>query len=245
MTCWEILQIEKTKDIRVIKHAYAELTKTYHPEENPEKFKEIQTAYKQATAYAKERLSNSIFVEKREQKKVVLKKETPSAISKKKAENIIKETPSVISKKKTENIIKETPSVISKKKTENIIKETIEEIETEEKYFESLFKDREKEKIEKSLEYGNEFKNKIQYLIRFNRSEDIELWRFTLLRRQEFKWALYDVSFVELLFMLLYHHTLSSEILFEIYFYFLKNKKREDWNKADNNLNDYLERQFI
>lgn len=213
MTCWEILQIEKTKDIRVIKHAYAELTKTYHPEENPEKFKEIQTAYKQATAYAKERLSNSIFVEKREQKKVVLKNETPSAIS--------------------------------KKKTENIIKETIEEIETEEKYFESLFKDREKEKIEKSLEYGNEFKNKIQYLIRFNRSEDIELWRFTLLRRQEFKWALYDVSFVELLFMLLYHHTLSSEILFEIYFYFLKNKKREDWNKADNNLNDYLERQFI
>ncbi len=53
MNCWEILQIEYTKDIKIIKHAYAEMTKRYHPEENPEKFKEIQAAYKQAIAYAK------------------------------------------------------------------------------------------------------------------------------------------------------------------------------------------------
>lgn len=45
MNAWEILGIEPTSDKKTIKRAYAKLLKQYHPEENPEKFKQIQTAY--------------------------------------------------------------------------------------------------------------------------------------------------------------------------------------------------------
>lgn len=47
MNAWEILGIEPTRDKKTIKRAYAKLLKQYHPEENPEKFKQIQAAYQQ------------------------------------------------------------------------------------------------------------------------------------------------------------------------------------------------------
>ena len=47
MNAWEILGIEPTKDKKEIKRAYAKLLKQYHPEENPEEFKQIQAAYQQ------------------------------------------------------------------------------------------------------------------------------------------------------------------------------------------------------
>lgn len=47
MNCWEVLGIEPTQDKKEIKKAYARLLKQYHPEENPEEFKQIQTAYQQ------------------------------------------------------------------------------------------------------------------------------------------------------------------------------------------------------
>ena len=47
MNAWEILGIEPTSDKKEIKKAYARLLKQYHPEENPEEFKQIQTAYQQ------------------------------------------------------------------------------------------------------------------------------------------------------------------------------------------------------
>ena len=47
MNCWDILGIEPTKDKKEIKKAYARLLKQYHPEENPEEFKQIQAAYQQ------------------------------------------------------------------------------------------------------------------------------------------------------------------------------------------------------
>ncbi|WP_337407842.1 J domain-containing protein [Holdemanella sp.] len=47
MNAWEILGIEPTSDKKTIKRAYAKLLKQYHPEENPEKFKQIQAAYQQ------------------------------------------------------------------------------------------------------------------------------------------------------------------------------------------------------
>lgn len=47
MNAWEILGIEPTSDKKTIKMAYAKLLKQYHPEENPEKFKQIQAAYQQ------------------------------------------------------------------------------------------------------------------------------------------------------------------------------------------------------
>lgn len=46
MNNWEILGIEETKDIGIIKKAYAEKTKIYHPETHPEEFKQLHTAYK-------------------------------------------------------------------------------------------------------------------------------------------------------------------------------------------------------
>ena len=47
MNAWEILGIEPTSDKKEIKRAYAKLLKQYHPEENPEEFKQIQDAYQQ------------------------------------------------------------------------------------------------------------------------------------------------------------------------------------------------------
>ena len=47
MNAWEVLGIEPTSDKKEIKKAYARLLKQYHPEENPEEFKQIQAAYQQ------------------------------------------------------------------------------------------------------------------------------------------------------------------------------------------------------
>ena len=47
MNAWEILGIQPTSDKKEIKKAYARLLKQYHPEENPEEFKQIQAAYQQ------------------------------------------------------------------------------------------------------------------------------------------------------------------------------------------------------
>lgn len=47
MNAWEVFEIEPTSDKKEIKKAYARLLKQYHPEENPEEFKQIQAAYQQ------------------------------------------------------------------------------------------------------------------------------------------------------------------------------------------------------
>ena len=53
MGYWEILGIEPTKEISLIKKAYAEKVKFCHPEEDPEGFVKLRAAYKQAVAWAK------------------------------------------------------------------------------------------------------------------------------------------------------------------------------------------------
>lgn len=50
---WRILDIEPTRDIATIKAAYANKAKEWHPEEHPEEFQRLRTAYKQALQYAK------------------------------------------------------------------------------------------------------------------------------------------------------------------------------------------------
>lgn len=47
MNAWEVLGIDPTSDKKEIKKAYARLLKQYHPEENPEEFKQIQAAFQQ------------------------------------------------------------------------------------------------------------------------------------------------------------------------------------------------------
>lgn len=49
---WDVLGIEATTDIKKIKRAYAARTKECHPEDEPEKFKILQTCYKAAISYA-------------------------------------------------------------------------------------------------------------------------------------------------------------------------------------------------
>lgn len=53
MNCFEILQIERTTDKKVIRHAYAELAKIYHMETHPKEFEQIKEAYNEAMEYAK------------------------------------------------------------------------------------------------------------------------------------------------------------------------------------------------
>lgn len=42
---WAILELEPTEDKKTIKRAYAKQIRKYHPEDEPEKFKEVQEAY--------------------------------------------------------------------------------------------------------------------------------------------------------------------------------------------------------
>ena len=49
---WEILGIEKTKDKREITRAYREKLSSTNPEDKPEEFKELRSAYEEALAYA-------------------------------------------------------------------------------------------------------------------------------------------------------------------------------------------------
>ena len=51
-TIWDWLEIEATKDKRLIKKAYAEQSKKYHPEDAPEEARQLRNAYKLALAYA-------------------------------------------------------------------------------------------------------------------------------------------------------------------------------------------------
>lgn len=53
MNIWRVLGLEPTRDIAAIRRAYAEAAKQYHPEEQPEEFKRVRTAYEQALAYAR------------------------------------------------------------------------------------------------------------------------------------------------------------------------------------------------
>lgn len=53
MNIWEILGIPPTADIIVIKRAYADRAKEWHPEEHPEEFKRLRNAYQTAVKWAK------------------------------------------------------------------------------------------------------------------------------------------------------------------------------------------------
>ena len=48
---FSILGIEPTTDKSIIQKAYADLLKTYHPENQPDEFLRIQKAYKNAMNY--------------------------------------------------------------------------------------------------------------------------------------------------------------------------------------------------
>lgn len=53
MNFWEILGIPPTTDLAAIRHAYAEKTRACHPEDDPEGFDRLHTAFQEATQYAR------------------------------------------------------------------------------------------------------------------------------------------------------------------------------------------------
>lgn len=55
MIDWNLLGIEPTDDISAIKRAYALKSKEYHPEEQPEKFRQLHSSYKEAVSLARKR----------------------------------------------------------------------------------------------------------------------------------------------------------------------------------------------
>ena len=77
---WEILGIEITKDKLAIKKAYAKLAHQISPEDDPDGFRRIHTAYKQAIAYASGNsrppfmIVRNLPVQKREDLPVIVRK---------------------------------------------------------------------------------------------------------------------------------------------------------------------------
>lgn len=61
MSIWDILGINCTTDIALIKSAYAKKAKEYHPEEFPEEFQKLQKAYKSAVKYAKQNKNAAVY----------------------------------------------------------------------------------------------------------------------------------------------------------------------------------------
>ncbi len=59
MNIWKILAIPRTNDVREIKKAYAKKLKVTRPDEHPEKFQELHTAYKIAIDQAKYQWENT------------------------------------------------------------------------------------------------------------------------------------------------------------------------------------------
>ncbi len=46
--CWKILEIEETTDVDIIRRAYLALLPSFHPETDPQGFKQLRQAYEDA-----------------------------------------------------------------------------------------------------------------------------------------------------------------------------------------------------
>ena len=53
-SCWEILAITETTDLKAIKKAYSKMVRQYHPEDDPEMYQTIRQAYESALKIAKQ-----------------------------------------------------------------------------------------------------------------------------------------------------------------------------------------------
>ena len=50
--CWKILEIEETTDVDIIRRAYLALLPSFHPETDPQGFKQLRQAYEEALRIA-------------------------------------------------------------------------------------------------------------------------------------------------------------------------------------------------
>lgn len=60
MSFWNVLEIDPTEDIRVIKKAYAKKLKIHHPEDDPEGYQSLREAYDRALKYSKQEKVSTI-----------------------------------------------------------------------------------------------------------------------------------------------------------------------------------------
>lgn len=93
---YDILGIDRDADKKIIKKAYAELVKQYHPEEHPEEWKRIHDAYEQAmeqVSAKKQKVSVLVPQEAVEQEKDLTN--TVKVLEPKEAPNTPTETPEV------------------------------------------------------------------------------------------------------------------------------------------------------
>ncbi|STJ12629.1 DnaJ-class chaperone [Escherichia coli] len=51
-TCWQILDISQTTDVDIIRRAYLALLPSFHPETDPQGFKQLRQAYEDALRIA-------------------------------------------------------------------------------------------------------------------------------------------------------------------------------------------------
>lgn len=202
MNCWTILKIEPTNDIKVIKHAYAALTKECHPEEDPEGFKIIQEAYKQASAYAKGKKHSPIF--------------------------FVSETGNDNINLKNVRSFKQDSDL----KTDVEVKEETETPDPEKEHYKNLFQTNQEEWNRKVKENGEIYRQKVSWFFREPHKYNVYGWR-KLMREEGFFFAVYDADFIDFLFRGIMQVPIGKTVLFEIYFYFLKYKKREFWDGQD------------
>lgn len=116
---FRILEIEPTDDKKAIKKAYAKLVKQYHPEEYPEKWKDIHEAYETAlklaerTAFSSNTIHNHTEYVKTEQNLPILQTETEKKppVPEMKTENI---QPAIHTKKESISSSSLTKATITK-----------------------------------------------------------------------------------------------------------------------------------
>ena len=293
MNCWKILKIEPTTDIKAIKHAYAILAKTCHPEENPEGFKSLQEAYQEAISYAKDArrqsngqatfssegygqaappVGNSSTVppigsnyqaaestenygqtapleNNREQPKTTstmpvyrppqqqAQQQPPQQQSQQRPfQQQSTQQPQPLSPpQSSQQPLTQQPLPVSGVVTSSS-EETNQDSDKEaipgREYYSNLFKDREQEIDNRIVEQGKVYKYKFEYLLRSEQSNNILAWR-DILKREDFKYAVYDLTFLKEVLYLLQYGTPCADVLFEIYYYFMKNKAQQDWYDVD------------
>lgn len=119
MSVWDRLGIAPTNDIKAIKSAYAAKAKEFHPEEHPEEFQELQSAYKAAVQYAKFNIKGYEY-------NTAVKVENNETVKKEQTEKVKEE-----SEEKIKKPVKENEKVIEKSEEE--IKRTFKDTESDRK----------------------------------------------------------------------------------------------------------------
>ena len=59
-TCWETLGIEPTTDLEHIRQAYLALLPSFHPESDPQGFKQLRQAYEEAQRWTQSPIEEAV-----------------------------------------------------------------------------------------------------------------------------------------------------------------------------------------